>query len=126
MKKITAGSGRKDSKQRQARRGSRKPVDLRQIRQEITNLVGKEAGPMVESAIEEAHKGHFGAMKYLFEIVGLYPAGDTEAGPKDNSLARTLLHRLGLPEEPTLEKPDAENQVTNHSKPSPAGQEGMP
>jgi len=124
MKKITTGSGRKNSKQRLAPRGSWKPVDLGEIRQKITNLVGEEAGPMVESAIEEAHKGHFGAMKYLFEIVGLYPAGDAEAGPNDNSLARTLLHRLGLPEKSTLENPVTENQVTNDSEPGPAGKEG--
>lgn len=124
MKKTSARTGRKGSQRPLARRGSRKPVDLGEIRQKITNLVGEEAGPMVESAIEEAHKGHFGAMKYLFEIVGLYPAGDGEAGPADNSLAKILLHRLGLPEEPQLENQVTENQVTKDSEPSPTGRQG--
>ncbi len=73
---------------------------------------------MVESAIEEAHKGHYGAMKYLFEIVGLYPAEENEEGQTDNSLARTLLRRLGLSETPRLENP-----VTKDSEPNLTGKE---
>lgn len=119
MKKTTTGSGQKKSPRPAGGRGSRKPVDLAEIRQRITNLVGEEAGPMVESAIEEAHKGHYGAMKYLFEIVGLYPAEVNEAGPADNSLAKTLLRRLGLPETPMLGNP-----VTKDSEPSLTGKEG--
>jgi hypothetical protein len=119
MKKTSARTGRKSSQQLPARRGSRKSVDLAEIRERIANLVSEEAGRMVESAIEEAHQGHFGAMKYLFEIVGLYPAGDAEGGHAENSLAKTLLHRLGLPEEPQLE-----NQVTKDSEPSPTGKQG--
>jgi len=79
---------------------------------------------MVESAIEEAHKGHFGAMKYLFGIVGLYPAGEAETGQSENSLARTLLHRLGLPEEPELQGSMPQNQVTKESERDSTGKEG--
>ena len=79
---------------------------------------------MVESAIEEAHKGHFGAMKYLFGIVGLYPAGEAETGQSENSLARTLLHRLGLPEEPELQGRMPGNQVTKESERDSTGKEG--
>ena len=124
MKKTTNRAERNNSKRTPASRGSRKPVDLGEVRQKITNLVGAEAGPMVESAIEEAHKGHFGAMRYLFEIVGLYPADDSDAGPVDNSLAKTLLRRLGLPEEMPLQQQARENQVTKDSDPSPSGKEG--
>jgi len=105
-------------------RRSQKPVDLEEIRRKIANLVGAEAAPMVESAIEEAHKGHFGAMKYLFEIVGLYPAGEAETGQSENSLARTLLHRLGLPEEPELGSNLPGNPVTKESDDASTGKEG--
>ena len=118
MKKTTTGSGRKKTTRPAGGRGSRKPVDLQEIREKITNLVGEEAGPMVESAIEEAHKGHYGAMKYLFEIVGLYPAEENEEGQTENSLARTLLRRLGLSETPRLENP-----VTKDSEPNLTGKE---
>jgi len=56
-------------------------------------------------------------MKYLFELIGLYPAtGEVEAAPGEDSLAKTLLKRLGVPEaeaepatEPTITKDSPEN-----------------
>ena len=42
-------------------------------------------------------------MKYLFEAIGLFPAPMQEETLPEDSLARTLLLRLGLPEEPMQE-----------------------
>jgi hypothetical protein len=79
---------------------SRKPVDLQAVREQISNLVGGEAVGMVETTIGEVGKGHYGAMKYLFEMVGLYPGEDGETAPEgEDVLAATLLKRLGLPED---------------------------
>ena len=58
---------------------------------------------MVEITISEVDKGHYAAMKYLFEMIGLYPAAAPEETEGEDSLAKTLLRRLGLPEEPMLE-----------------------
>ena len=74
------------------------PVDLVALRQRITNLVVDEAVEMVTTTIAQVNDGHFQAMKYLFEMVGLYPAAAPQEGTQD-SLARTLLSRLGLLEE---------------------------
>jgi hypothetical protein len=54
---------------------------------------------MVETTMDEVDKGHYLAMKYLFEMVGLCPATSPEEAPEEDSLAKTLLRRLGLPEE---------------------------
>ncbi len=64
---------------------------------------------MVEITISEVDKGHYAAMKYLFEMIGLYPAAAQEETQGEDSLARTLLRRLGLPEEPMLEAEIAKN-----------------
>lgn len=80
-------------------RGARKPADLEAIRQQICDLVGSQAVDLVETTIGEVDKGHYGAMKYLFEIIGLYPATLQEIPLGEDSLAKTLLRRLGLPEE---------------------------
>jgi hypothetical protein len=78
-------------------------VDLAEIRRQITDLVGIGAVGMVETTMEEVGKGHYLGMKYLFEMIGLYPAIAAEDAPAQDSLAATLLRRLGLAEEPTVE-----------------------
>lgn len=79
-------------------------MDLAEIRQQITNLVGNGAVGMVETTMEEVGKGHYLGMKYLFELVGLYPATAADEAPIQDSMAATLLRRLGLPESPMQEQ----------------------
>src|SRR5450432_2955904 len=100
MKKAKAKTSSKTS-QRAAPggKGARKTADLLAIGEQITNLVGNEAVGMVETTIAEVEKGHYLALKYLFEMVGLYPASGAEETPGEDSLARTLLRRLGFPED---------------------------
>ena len=103
MKKTRLRRGRKSTKRLMTGKKSRQATDLAAIRQQITDLVRNQAVPMVEITISEVDKGHYAAMKYLFEMIGLYPAAAPEETEGEDSLARTLLRRLGLPEEPMLE-----------------------
>lgn len=97
--KSTKREAKRTTTKRAAGSRTKKSKDAAALRQEIENLVKQEAMQMVHTAILEADKGHFAAMKYLFEMVGLYPGpGETEP-QEDDSLARTLLRRLGMPEE---------------------------
>jgi len=48
-------------------------IDLAQVRQQITNIIGSEAEEMVWAGIEEGKKGHYQAMKFLFEAAGIFP-----------------------------------------------------
>jgi len=103
MKKTKARRAKERVKRLAAGKRSRQTTDLAAIRQQITDLVRDQAVPMVEITISEVDKGHYSAMKYLFEMIGLYPAATQEETQGEDSLARTLLRRLGLPEEPMLE-----------------------
>jgi hypothetical protein len=104
MKKTKARAGTKHSKgAAPARKGVRKAVDLAEIRQQITNLVGNDAVGMVEITMEEVGKGHYLGMKYLFEMIGLYPATGEDGALVPDSMAAVLLRRLGLPEPPMPE-----------------------
>src|SRR2546423_9848536 len=103
MKKTRLRRGRKSTKRLMTGKKSRQATDLAAIRQQITDLVRNQAVPMVEITISEVDKGHYAAMKYLFEMIGLYPAATPEETQGEDSLARTLLRRLGLPEESMLE-----------------------
>ena len=73
--------------------------DLMALRQQITNVVCAAALPMVEKTIAEVQSGHYQALKYLFEMIGLYPATGAHETPEEDSLAKTLLRHLGISEE---------------------------
>ena len=62
-------------------------MDLAEIRRQIADLVGNGAVGMVETTIEEVGKGHYLGMKYLFEMIGLYPAISTDDAPIQESMA---------------------------------------
>jgi hypothetical protein len=80
-------------------RNALKRVDLGVIGEQITNLVGHRAIKMVEITMDEVDKGHYLAMKYLFEMIGLCPATAPQPALQQDSLAETLLRRLRIPEE---------------------------
>ena len=105
MKAAKEETGKQGAKNKSAvTKSSRDRVDLAEIRQQITNLVGNGAVGMVETTMEEVGKGHYLGMKYLFELVGLYPATAADEAPIQDSMAATLLRRLGLPESPMQEQ----------------------
>jgi hypothetical protein len=67
-----------------------KQVDLAVVRGQITNLVGNRAVKMVTTTMNEVDKGHYLAMKYLFEMIGLCPAATPEGPLPEDSLAKIL------------------------------------
>jgi hypothetical protein len=72
------------------------PKDMVQVQQNFATMVGEAAEAIVTGVIEKAKSGQLASAKYLFEAVGLYPA-KTEAASPEDSLAFTLLQRMGLP-----------------------------
>lgn len=79
------------------------PVDLANIRKRIRNGVGNESEKLVTGAIAEAKQGHYQALKYLFEMIGLFPSDDRQENPQQQFLAQILLQHLGI-DQATLEK----------------------
>ena len=71
------------------------PANLEAIRRHITNLVANRALDLVQQVIDQIGRGNYQAMKYLFEIAGLFPVTVTEETSGEDSLARTLLNYLG-------------------------------
>jgi hypothetical protein len=84
-------------------------ADVVEIQEEIRNLVCGAAIDMVESTIEEVKKGHYSAMKFLFEMVGLHMESEGIPADTDGRMtAETLCQRLGLPIGP---EPDVTNDL---------------
>ena len=96
MKKSKSKSGSRSA----APAREQGPADLAAIQEQITRIVADEAVEMVRTTIGEVEKGHYLAMKYLFEMIGLWPATTPAEETEQDSLAKTLLRHLQLPEEP--------------------------
>lgn len=107
------------TKKLKAERVSKRPpattapsADLAAIRRQIAGIVGNGAVKMVETTMAEVGKGHYLGMKYLFEMIGLYPSAATDDVSMQESLAATLLRRLGLPEASISEPGVTKDSVT--------------
>jgi hypothetical protein len=87
-------------------------ADLSALRRQITDVVARNAVAMVQQAIDAVNEeGQYQAIKYLFEMIGLYPAS-VEDSPVEDSLARALLCHLGLPEAAPQEPAQRKKEFT--------------
>lgn len=120
--KKAKGKGKATAKAKKSAKKSapkaKKPVDMVRVRENINNLVKNSARKIATEVIKVAKTGQLASAKYLFEAVGLYPATEqTAVRPQDNSLALTLLKRMGLPTEPAIcEEDPAPIVLTSNAK----------
>jgi hypothetical protein len=90
------------------------PVNLEQLREKVRKVVADKIDKMANAAADEAAKGHVAQLKYLFEVIGLFPATDDSTAEPEfgNDLAKTLLDRFHFPKSlPAEEEDDAEIAV---------------
>ena len=90
-----------------------KPVDADQLRQKVRNMVSNQAYEMTRVMIGEVvDGGSVTAMRYLFELAGLYPVNaEMDQSEDQGSLAKTLLERLGLSDAPSGEQQSILNRA---------------
>jgi hypothetical protein len=84
------------------------PKDMVEARKSISDVVRGSAMDIIVALIQKAEDGELAPAKYLFEMVGLYPPTEETSSKPEDSLAYTLLQRMGLP--PELDSP-GETQV---------------
>jgi len=75
------------------------PVDMEALRDQLSSQVRAAAAGMVSTTIKQVNEGHYLGMKYLFEMIGLFPATSMADVPQEDSLAGVLLSRLGIRDE---------------------------
>ena len=85
-----------------------KGVDMGVVRQKISKIVSGAAENIAKKLVTKAEDGELAHSKYLFEMTGLYPIEDAAARPEEDSLAKTLLQRMGLPTTPVVEDDNGE------------------
>jgi len=100
MKQTKSKTAKRNPTQQAPVEASGETVSLEELRRKIAEQVGSQALQMVGAIIDEVKDGEYQPMKFLFEMIGLYPAGGEEESADQDSLARTLLRRLDLPPDP--------------------------
>lgn len=92
---------KKAGKKKGARKMGKEPNPA-EVRKEISLMVESEAAVIAQAMIDEGKKGQVATGKYLFEFASIYPAATdgSQTTPQEDCLAKTLMNRLGLPEEP--------------------------
>lgn len=79
------------------RRNRAPQINLPELRQEITDLVARNALAMVQCAIDGVmEESQYQAIKYLFEMVGIYPACAEASEGSEDTLSKVLLRNLGV------------------------------
>ena len=98
-----------------ARRTSSADPNLPELRQKITDLVARNAVAMVQCAIDGAmEEGQYQAIKYLFEMVGIYPATVGQDDGSEDMLSKVLLRHLGVDENEFQKEPGARHDSQVH------------
>jgi hypothetical protein len=100
----------KAAKEKSSKKGKQE-LNPRGVRKDISQMVESEATVMARAVIDEGKKGQLATVKYLFEMAEIYPASTdgSQATADEDSLAKTLLRRLNIPEEPIVR--DDEDEV---------------
>jgi hypothetical protein len=101
--------GKTAKKKTSTKKSQKKQLDPAEVRQEIAGMVKLEAKEITAAVIDQATHGELAPAKYLLEMAGVYPpvTDGSMSSSDEDCLAKTLLHRLNLPEEPIkLEEDD--------------------
>ena len=102
IKKAKSKAGKKKAAKKSGAKKSKKELNPAEVRKDISRMVEEEAANMAQAAIDEGKKGQLAPVKYLLELAKIFPAATdgSEATEDEDSLARTLLKRMGLPDVP--------------------------
>ena len=92
----------------------KRPVNIVEAREKVARLVSVSAPQIAIKVIKQAKAGQLASVKYMFEMVGLYPAKE-EAVPEgtEDSPAYRLLKRMASPSEPVICEDDRGAALTS-------------
>jgi hypothetical protein len=103
-KKAKGKADKKKPAKKSGAKKSRKELNPGEVRKDISRMVESEAATMAQAAINEGKKGQLAPLRYLLEVANIFPGATdgSEATEDEDSLARTLLKRMGIPDVPIV------------------------
>jgi len=120
-KKAKGNTATKKTAKKNARK-LKKDLNPAEVRKDIAQMVDSAAATMAQAVIDEGKKGQLATVRYLFEMAKIYPEATdgSQATAEEDSLAKTLLRRLDLPDEPVMrDEEDSPNGVIPVEKAAP-------
>lgn len=101
-KKVKGKATKKKAAKTKSVGKSKKELNPAEVREDIAQMVKSEAALMAEAVIGEGKKGQLATVKYLWEVAKIFPESTdgSQASADEECLAKTLLRRLDLPENP--------------------------
>jgi len=95
--------------------------EIQKVRNKVTNMILSNSEEMAERVMQSVTEGgQVAALKYLWEMSGLFPfEADGENGEAD-CLAKVLLERMGLQGKPPVIAEDEEGDVESDEEVQPA------
>jgi hypothetical protein len=84
------------------------------VRKQVCRIIEARAKKMTEAVAGQAESGQVGPAKFLFEVANIHPLvkDETEVTKREESLAETLLDRLGIPKTPVAADEYAKEDMT--------------
>jgi hypothetical protein len=119
------GPKTKAKKRKSSSSKSKKETNPAGVRKEVSRIVKSGAVKMARAVITEG-KGQLATMRYLFEMASIFPpeANAEMADPEEECLAKTLLRRLNIPEEPIKHDEDEETESSQENAVAVTGEGG--
>jgi len=113
-----AGAAKKSAKKKSSKK-SVKETNPAGVRKEVSKMVESEAVEMAQAVIDQGKTGQLATMKYLFEMASIFPAqaDQDQATAEEDCLAKTLLRRLNIPEEPIAREDDEDENAATAAAP---------
>ncbi|SRR6266568_1110429 len=119
-KKARSKAATKKTAKKKSSSKGKNELNPSEVRKDIAHMVESEATVMAQAVIDEGKKGQLATVRYLFEVANIYPEA-TDGGHAtvdEDCLAKTLLRRLDLPEEPIARDEGDEAKAPSADKPA--------
>ncbi len=112
-KKAKGKTGPKKSAKKKSGGRAAKLRNPAGVRNDIAKIVESGAKKITKAVMDQAMTGQLAPAKFLFEMAEIYPASTdgSHATENEDCLARTLLNRLDLPDEPIARDEEDEPRV---------------
>jgi hypothetical protein len=107
-------TGKKKTGKKKAAGRNKKESNPAEVLKKISQMVMEQSAGMTEGQIGQGKAGAVAPYKFLLEMAGVYPKADDTAQvtKREESLAETLLDRLGIPKTPVAADEYGKEDIT--------------